>query len=215
MDDCKAPIIAELGLTVASAASALMLHADEWRIHDSSTAMSHACSYSPGWGKEVDVRASVVHTERINREWVERSYRGYLSVEDILSVLVGIDLYFYADDLRERLPKYQEYRKALVEKGCECGECDLDEEDDEPQFDLKGLIKQAVQEALDEKDGINREAYLEWHKKASEKKPASEEIVEVSKPKRSRPSRKTKKALDDAKVIRDNMNQLDKQLEGK
>lgn len=32
--------------------------------------MIHACSYSPGYGKESDVRLSVAYTERINREWV-------------------------------------------------------------------------------------------------------------------------------------------------
>ena len=64
-----------------------------------------------------------------------------------------------------------------------CGECDLDNDDD-PKLDLFSMIKTAVREVMDE---------------ATEK------------PKR--PSSKTKKALDDAKVIRENMENLDKQLE--
>lgn len=111
MDECRAKIIAEIGLTCASAASAMALHADEWVVYDSSTMMIHACSYSPGYGKESDVRVSVAYTERVNREWLERTYRGFLTDEEFVQILdYGRDLYFYADDLRERLPKYAAYR---------------------------------------------------------------------------------------------------------
>lgn len=111
MDECEATIVVEIGLTCASAASAMALHADEWVIHDSSTMMVHACSYSPGYGKESDVRAGVAYTERVNREWVERTYAGFLTEEEFAAILNnGKDLYFFADDLRERLPKYAEYR---------------------------------------------------------------------------------------------------------
>jgi hypothetical protein len=74
--------------------------------------MIHACSYSPGYGTESAVRASVAYTERINREWVKRVYAGFLTDEEFLQILdYGKDLYFFADDLRERLPKYAKYRE--------------------------------------------------------------------------------------------------------
>ncbi|QXH49962.1 hypothetical protein KSS94_18685 [Pseudomonas fakonensis] len=74
--------------------------------------MVHACSYSPGYGKESDVRASVAYTQRINREWVKRTYAGFLTDDEFEQILDnGKDLYFYADDLRERLPRYAEYRE--------------------------------------------------------------------------------------------------------
>lgn len=111
MDECQAVITVEIGFTCASAASAIALHADRWVINKSSTMMVHACSYSPGYGKESDVRASVAYTERINREWVLRTYAGFLTDEEFEQILDnGKDLYFYADDLRERLPKYAAYR---------------------------------------------------------------------------------------------------------
>lgn len=117
MDECEAHIIAEIGLTCASACSAIALHADDWVIYDSSTMMIHACSYSPGYGKESDVRVSVAYTERINREWLERTYRGFLTDEEFTAILDnGKDLYFYADDLRERLPQYAAYRAEREEK---------------------------------------------------------------------------------------------------
>lgn len=53
----------------------------------------------------------MAYTERINREWVERTYAGFLTADEFTQILDnGKDLYFYADDLRERLPLYAEYR---------------------------------------------------------------------------------------------------------
>lgn len=182
MNECAAPIIVEIGMTCASAASAMMLQATDWVIDDSSTAMIHACSYSPGWGKEFDVRMSVSYTERLNREWIERTYSGFLTESELQQVLDGKDLYFFADDLRERLPKYKEYRDAVnAAKPCQCGDplCGqptnpIGEDEgfeDIEEFDLEELIAQKVQEALT--------AAQKPEKKASKPKPASKvKIVE-------------------------------------
>jgi ATP-dependent protease ClpP protease subunit len=117
MDECDAEIIAEIGFTCASAASAIAMHADDWIIHKSSTMMIHACSYSPGYGPESVIRTSVAFTERVNREWVYRTYRGFLTDEEFVAILDnGKDLYFHADDLLERLPKYAAYRAEQEEK---------------------------------------------------------------------------------------------------
>jgi ATP-dependent protease ClpP protease subunit len=112
MDECEAKITVEIGFTCASVASAIALQADDWVIYDSSTMMIQSCSYSPGYGKESDIRASSAYMERVNLEWVERSYQGFLIEEELIDVLDnGKDLYFYADDLRERISIYKEYRK--------------------------------------------------------------------------------------------------------
>lgn len=173
MVECQAPIVVEIGMTCASAASALMLQADDWIIDDSSTAMIHACSYSPGWGKEFDVRMSVSYTERLNREWIERTYSGFLTETEMQQVLDGKDLYFFADDLRERLPKYKEYRDVLnASKPCRCGDplcgkpTDLDGEDqgieEFPEFNLEDIIEKAVEagvkKALAARDAKERKA---------------------------------------------------------
>ncbi|MNH02793.1 hypothetical protein D3C79_620390 [compost metagenome] len=112
MDECEAHIIVEIGMTCASAASAIALQADDWVIYDSSTMMVHACSYSPGYGKESDIRSRVEYTERLNREWLERTYQGFLWEDEMIEALdYGKDLYLFADDLRERMPLLKEYRK--------------------------------------------------------------------------------------------------------
>ncbi|MHC8337577.1 ATP-dependent Clp protease proteolytic subunit [Pseudomonas sp. HLT2-19-2] len=112
MDECEAKITVEIGFTCASAASAIALQADVWVIYESSTMMIHSCSYSPGHGKESDVRERAKFVERVNYEWVQRTYQGFLIEEELIDALDnGKDLYFYADDLRERMPLYKEYRK--------------------------------------------------------------------------------------------------------
>lgn len=113
MDECEAKITVEIGFTCASVASAIALQADEWVIYDSSTMIIQPCSYSPGYGKESDVRGRVAFMDRVNLEWVERSYQGFLIEDELIDVLDnGKHLYFFADDLRERMPLYDEYRKA-------------------------------------------------------------------------------------------------------
>nr|WP_279153023.1 ATP-dependent Clp protease proteolytic subunit [Pseudomonas mosselii] len=112
MEECEAHITVEIGMTCASAASAIALQADDWVIYDSSTMMVHACSYSPGYGKESDIRSRVEYTERLNREWLERTYQGFLWEDEMIEALdYGKDLYLFADDLRERMPLLKEYRK--------------------------------------------------------------------------------------------------------
>jgi len=112
MEECGAHIIVEIGMTCASVASAIALQADDWVIYDSSTMMVHACSYSPGYGKESDIRSRVEYTERLNREWLERTYQGFLWEDEMIEAIdYGKDLYLFADDLRERMPLLKEYRK--------------------------------------------------------------------------------------------------------
>ncbi|MFJ4348099.1 ATP-dependent Clp protease proteolytic subunit [Pseudomonas sp. NPDC089401] len=112
MEECAAHIIVEIGMTCASAASAIALQADDWVIYDSSTMMIHSCSYSPGYGKESDIRSRVEYTERLNREWIERTYNGFLCEDEVIEAVIhGKDLYFFADDLRERMPLFHEHRE--------------------------------------------------------------------------------------------------------
>ena len=114
MDACHAQIVAEIGMTCASAATGIALHADDWIIAESSTFMVHSCSYSPGWGKESDVSKTADFVKRLNREWVIRNYTGFLTEKEMQEVLeFGQDIYFFAEDLADRLTKYAEYRATL------------------------------------------------------------------------------------------------------
>jgi len=110
MDECAAKLIAEIGLTCASGASALAMHADEWHIYDSSTMMIHSCSYGTGYAKESDIHGMVDYTHKMNRDFVERTYTGFLTPQEMTDVLRnGHNMYFHADELRKREPLYREY----------------------------------------------------------------------------------------------------------
>lgn len=181
MDECRAPIIAEIGFLAASAASAIVLKADDWVVKDSSVMMVHAASYSPGYGRECEIRTSVTHTERINREWVERTYQGFLSNEQLAQVLDGKDIYLYADDLREMLPKYKEYRDSVRE--CEGMEEELE---DVEGFNLLEEIDSRVTSGVE---------------KALEKVLSKYDLVPKSKP--TKPSRPKIVKVVDEKTVTD------------
>ena len=117
MDECAAEIFVEIGLTCASGASALAMHADDWHIYDSSTMMIHSCSYGTGYGKEMDISGMAEFTKRMNRDFIERNYSGFLTEQEMTDVLRnGHNLYFHADELRERFPKYAQYRAEQEER---------------------------------------------------------------------------------------------------
>ena len=120
MDECEAKITVEIGLTCASVASAIALHAHAWVICPSSTMMIQSCSHSTGYGKESDVRAITHFVERVNKEWIERTYLGFLSEHELNDVLNnGKDLYFYSDDLHERMPRHKKYRQECSDREVE------------------------------------------------------------------------------------------------
>jgi ATP-dependent protease ClpP protease subunit len=112
MDECEAHITVEIGLTCAFTASAIALQADAWVIYDSSSMIIHSTSYSLGHGKESDIRSKMEYMERVNRQWIERTYSGFLYEDEMYDALAyGTAIYLYADDLRERMPLFQDYRK--------------------------------------------------------------------------------------------------------
>jgi ATP-dependent protease ClpP protease subunit len=130
MDECEARITVEIGMTCASAASAIALQADDWVIYDSSTMMIHACSYSPGYGKESDIRSRVDYTERLNREWIERTYNGFLCEDEMIEAIMhGKDIYLFADDLRERMPLFHEHREQCKAQRSEEIMCHWDQQE--------------------------------------------------------------------------------------
>jgi ATP-dependent protease ClpP protease subunit len=179
INECAAPVFVEIGLTCASAASAMCLQADDWKIHDSSTMMVHACSYSPGYGKESDVRSSVENTARINKEWVERTYKGFLTDDELEKVLDGKDLYFYADDLRERLPAYRDFRGEM-EQACDDPECSDCNQESMPSID--SIIEDAVASGVEKAVGnlLKKYELVERPKKPSRaKKPGLSENTQL------------------------------------
>lgn len=196
---CRAPVTAHIHDQCGSMATGIALACSNWMLGDFAYFFVHTASWG-AWGKDSEIRSQVQFMDKRIDKFLHEMYDGFLTEEEIALVSKGQDMWIDSEELSERLSAYQEHRNEQEMQGCGnpdctgCGE-DLDN-DDEPRLDLFGMIKEAVREVM------------------KESKPVPE-ATETVKEKPKRPSSKTKKALDDAKVIRENMDNLDKQLEEK
>jgi ATP-dependent protease ClpP protease subunit len=186
----QAHTIAIIGPQCSSAGSILALSCREWVLDETSEMMLHTSQYGM-IGKEVDVYEHVTFSRKRLEKLFNIAYKGFLSDDEIKMLIAGTPMYFDSEDLAERLDNLVAYREDLEDQKCEFGDSDID--DPEEPFNLKTLIKEAVQEALAEKDGINQEAYLEWVE-------AVKEANKKEKPKR--PPRPKKPVEDDGIVVK-------------
>lgn len=112
--ETPATTIAYIGPTCASAGTAIALACDEWEIDDMSSFMIHTGSY--GYvGMAPHIEANVRHNTKMMERFVRNSYTGFLTEEEILSVLKGVELYFEGEELANRLESYAEYRDSIRE----------------------------------------------------------------------------------------------------
>lgn len=114
ISETAATTIAYIGPTCASAGTAIALACDEWEIDDMSSFMIHTGSYGVG-GVAPNVEASVRHNSKMIERFVRNSYTGFLTEEEIIDVLKGVELYFEGEELANRLESYAEYRDSVRE----------------------------------------------------------------------------------------------------
>lgn len=149
--------VAIIGPACSSAGSILALSCEEHVLDDTSNLMIHTSTYGLV-AKDTDIYEHANFSRKQLRKLYEDVYSGFLSESDLEDVIKGTPFYFDADQLAERLENMYEYRQANQQKGCgdpDCLECGVDNEaEDESQFDLKDLIKQAVNEALAEREAV-------------------------------------------------------------
>lgn len=181
MNNCAAPIVAIIGMEVASQATAICLAASAWEVDEMSTFLIHGFSYG-AFGHEAQVFNQATFNKKLNEKWVRSTYTGFLDEALILDALKGVDLLFDAEELMERLDAYKEYRES---QPCNCGQADcpknaqlqaLAEMEDEEDFDdmptLDEMISSAVAAGIEQYE----KKRLAAEKKASRTKPAK--IVE-------------------------------------
>lgn len=149
----SAHTVAIIGPSAASAASVFALSCREWVLDETSSLMAHTSSYRIG-GKDTDILEHATFSRKQLRNLYESVYSGFLTTNEIEDVIKGTPFYFDADELAERLDNLTIYREEMAGQGCsdpECENCSLNPE--EP-FDLKTLIKDAVAEALAEREQV-------------------------------------------------------------
>jgi len=179
MQRCPATIVAVIGMGTASEGTAICLAADDWEVDEMSTFLVHGFSYGT-YGHEAQVYNTATFNKKLNERSLRNTYSGFLTEEEILEALKGVDLLFDGEELLERLQNFKEYRE---NQPCNCGDSQcpknlqllqqgvFEDEEDFPELQtLEDMIKDAVAEGI---------AQYEKKRVAAEKK--------ASRPKKSTP----------------------------
>lgn len=112
--ETQAHTIGYIGSTCASAATAIALACEEWEVDSQSSFMIHTASLGV-FGKAPEIEVELAHRLKLIRRFIEDTYTGFLTTDEIEDVLRGQDKYFEGDELVARLTAYAEYRDALRE----------------------------------------------------------------------------------------------------
>lgn len=112
---CEARTSAFIGFTCASAGTAIALACDEWEIDEYSSFMVHTASYGIGYQTTPNVYANAKHSDKMINRFVENTYTGFLTPEEMDIVKGGRDVYFEGEELAERLGAFADYRYAQEE----------------------------------------------------------------------------------------------------
>lgn len=125
---CEARTSAFIGWTCASAGTAIALACDEWEIDEYSSFMVHTASYGIGHQSTPNVYASVQHSDKMISRFVENTYSGFLTAEELEIVKAGRDVYFEGEELAQRLGAFADYRFSLEEAAYQEMQKQLDDE---------------------------------------------------------------------------------------
>lgn len=110
---CKAHQTHILCGDASSCASALFLSpADEYIVSDGATMFIHEMQVGNG-GTNSNVVRRVEHTAKENEKFIKQTYDGFLDEDggEIDDVLRGVEYYFNAEEIRERLEKREKLRE--------------------------------------------------------------------------------------------------------
>ena len=112
---CAARTSAFIGFTCASGGTTIALACDEWEIDEYSSFMVHTASYGAGYNVAPNVLAHVQHADKMISRFVQNTYAGFLTPEEMEVVKGGRDVYFEGEELAKRLGDFADYRYALEE----------------------------------------------------------------------------------------------------
>lgn len=154
MQRCPATIVAVIGMGTASEGTAICLAADDWEVDEMSTFLVHGFSYGT-YGHEAQVYNTATFNKKLNERSLRNTYSGFLTEEEILEALKGVDLLFDGQELAERLAAFKQYR---ANKPCNCGEEDCpqnlllsqeaEEGFEEQHMSLDEIIANAVEQGI-------------------------------------------------------------------
>jgi ATP-dependent protease ClpP protease subunit len=111
----EAHTVALLVGSVSSAASMFALHCDEVYVGENSTMLCHNVSYGTG-GKGSDVLAHVKHISSTANKLLRRTYKNFLTEQEINDMIDGKEIYLESDEIVERLKQREILRAKEAEQ---------------------------------------------------------------------------------------------------
>ena len=172
--ETQAEVLAVLEGETHSAASMIALSCHGVHVKPYASMMIHHASFGSG-GTVQNVMDHVNFTSKQTERLIRDVYSSFLSESELDEVVRNREIWLTDDEIGERLDRMYEARR---EESCSCGQCGVDNDlEDEPKFDLKDLIKQAVNEALAERDAVKATDKPAKRPSSRAKKPADDEIV--------------------------------------
>lgn len=115
IQDCRGEVVTIVTGECHSAASLIALSSPSLHIGDFATMMIHNASYG-AVGKATDVYHQVQHSHTVLRKLMHKFYAGFLSEQEIEDVIAGKELWFDADEIRQRLEQRLVYQEKLIEE---------------------------------------------------------------------------------------------------
>ena len=115
---CPAVVNGHIHGYCASAATGILLACHNYVVGEGATFMIH-CVSAGYYGKLPDMLSHGDHLKRMGLNTLNNWYEGLLSKEEINNVSKGVDLWFCADEIRERLTKRSEYLNSQREDDLE------------------------------------------------------------------------------------------------
>lgn len=166
--ECDALTIGFIEHDCGSMATFIFLGCKTWAVSKYAEWFSHTVS-GGAFGKECETFEASQFLRKQTHKRIREEYSGFLSDQEIESVLKGSDIYLCADEIMDRLENFKEIRDTL--NRCEdpdCGEC-------EEEFNLIDIIDEQVASGVE---------------KGLEKLLKNYDLVEKQKPEKTKSSRK-------------------------
>lgn len=102
MKRCRFPILGMLDGIAASMAGIILMHCDKIIVEPESVLMIHHYS-GMEWGKGQELMASINSSSKVFKSLLTRTYKKFLTKDEMSDIFKGEDLYFSGKELKSRL----------------------------------------------------------------------------------------------------------------
>lgn len=169
MRNCAAPIHIQCSGVAASYATFVLLQADSFEISPFADILCHSASFGYG-GKMSETKDAIDFQYRQAEKMIRHYYEGFFTEEEINRIIGGYEHFMTVEEFVERFQARNEYLASL-ENECECGQCDVDEQ--QAEAEQQGSSVTQVESSLAPQE--DKRSVLPPYAKRSRKKPEAQQ----------------------------------------